>query len=168
MRTVKAGEIYQHFKGGRCRIINTATNTETNEQIVIYQALDGEGKIFARPYEMFVSEVDHDKYPDVEQQYRFEKAVLELDVEHEKDIRFFFIDTPAGKLKVWAKTNVDEDDDYPGVFVDLVCNERQNYGDLIACVEYDSAMERLQTVAYKIGNDMPAKIYDNTNGEAVE
>lgn len=73
MREIKEGTIYQHFKGNTYKILCIALNTETNEQMVIYQDVANKEKIFARPYDMFISKVDHDKYPDVKQLYRFEE-----------------------------------------------------------------------------------------------
>lgn len=70
---IKKGDIYRHFKGNMYIVLDVARDSETGEKIVVYQALYGEQLKWTRTYEMFTSEVDHEKYPNVRQRYRFEK-----------------------------------------------------------------------------------------------
>lgn len=69
---VKKEQKYRHFKGNEYIVEDIALHTETGEQLVIYRDLNDKEKLYARPYNMFVSKVDKEKYPEVKQEFRFE------------------------------------------------------------------------------------------------
>lgn len=82
MREFALGDIIQHFKRETVdqnsmqylyEFIGVATHSETRDRVVVYRALYGDKGLFVRPYEMFMEEVDHEKYPEIRQKYRFEK-----------------------------------------------------------------------------------------------
>lgn len=76
MREIKIGKTYKHFKGNLYKVIDIVNDSESDngEKIIIYQALYGEHLKWARAYKNFISEVDHNKYPQVTQKYRFEEC----------------------------------------------------------------------------------------------
>lgn len=82
----KPQEIYRHFKGNLYQVTAVAEHTETGELLVIYQALYGDFKIYARPLSMFTSRVDMEKYPDVEQEFRFELQGAEADRQSKESV----------------------------------------------------------------------------------
>ena len=82
MNEVIPGRIYRHFKGDLYLVEDIAMNSETLEDMVIYRRLYGDGKLIVRPYDLFTSEVDHDKYPDVKQKYRFELQTIRSKAGH--------------------------------------------------------------------------------------
>ena len=80
-REFRAGNIVCHFKRETVdpasdrylyMIVGEATHSETREKMMVYAALYGDGGLFVRPLDMFLSEVDHEKYPEIKQKYRFE------------------------------------------------------------------------------------------------
>lgn len=77
MKKVVIKGVYKHFKGDYYLVEDIAIHSETNEKYIVYRALYGENKLYIRPYDMFISEVDHKKYPDIKQKYRFELQDIE-------------------------------------------------------------------------------------------
>lgn len=77
MQELKVKGVYRHFKGDYYLVEDIAIHSETEEEYVVYRQLYGENKLYIRPKDMFLSEVDHNKYPEVKQKYRFELQEIE-------------------------------------------------------------------------------------------
>lgn len=71
-RKIKVNSLYKHFKGNLYFVEDIAIGSEDDIPYVVYRALYGDRKLYIRPLDMFLSKVDKEKYPDVEQEYRFE------------------------------------------------------------------------------------------------
>ena len=80
MREIKIHGIYKHFKGDYYLVEEIAFDSETKMKMVVYRRLYGDGSLWVRPLDMFLSEVDHNKYPNVKQKYRFELQDIESKV----------------------------------------------------------------------------------------
>lgn len=99
----KPQEVYRHFKGNSYEVLAIAKHSETDEELVIYKALYGEGQVYARPIDEFLSKTDREKYPDAVQEYRFEKIEEEETQEVTLDpqvLEFLEADTYEERLNI--------------------------------------------------------------------
>ena len=76
MRELQGKRVYRHFKGDYYLVEELAHDAETGEPVVVYRKLYGDGGLWVRPLDMFLSPVDREKYPDAGQTYRFELQTI--------------------------------------------------------------------------------------------
>ena len=79
---IQLHRVYKHFKGDYYLVEDLARDSETDEEIVIYRKLYGDGSLWVRPLSMFLSKVDHERYPSATQRYRFELVDIESKAGH--------------------------------------------------------------------------------------
>ncbi len=120
-RELVIGGFYKHFKDKLYQVKCNAYHSETKEKMVVYQALYGDYAFYVRPYDMFMSEVDHNKYPDVVQKYRFEQV------------------NPGVEAKEDVKTLKSVDTEVPD-------NEEKVNPDLLLFLDSDTYQEKLNTL----------------------
>lgn len=148
----KNNEIYRHFKGNLYKVITIAIHSETEEQMVVYQGLYGDFPVYCRPLSMFVSEVDHDKYPEVTQKFRFEPVneliSTDMSVNGEKTI----ISKPVVESVETDMTNMSEDNNF---------SEKDDLAEvdplILEFLDAESILERKNIVAalhHKITDEM--------------
>lgn len=151
-RIPKKGEIYRHFKGNLYEIITIARDSETLEEKVVYKEADGDAA-YVRPLRMFVSPVDKEKYPDVTQEFRFERVQetqqgteerSEIMKNHNLVMEYLDLNTVEEKLAylLRVKDYVTEE------FLQVVAQSldfTENEGSLME--RYDEILRYLQTVA---------------------
>jgi len=130
LRRPRPQQIYRHFKGNIYQIQSIATHSETGEEMVVYQALYGDYRYYVRPLAMFVEEVDHQKYPEVTQKYRFELVDSSSDLD------------PVDSVSV---DSVSEDGE-PNLDPDVV--------KFLDADNYEERLEILTSLKYKITDDM--------------
>lgn len=168
------GDFYRHFKDKLYQIIAVAKHSETGEEMVVYQALYGEFSIYVRPFTMFVSEVDHDKYPDVKQKYRFELVTVQKEKMDEIPVEAITehpeVTTENLVLDDQPQNIQEKSDHYDGNTDYLVVNR-----DLIRFLEADTYEEKLalftgmeKRINLKLLNDIAATLDIVLEGDSVE
>ncbi len=126
----KPFEQFEHFKGKRYQVLQIAKHSETMEEYVVYQGLYGNYEVYVRPLDMFLSEVDHVKYPQVKQKYRFTRIV-----------NGSFVEETATVEDVTEKEKLQNGNE--GVYEDITAQEQKLDPLLLEFLDTSSAEERL-------------------------
>lgn len=145
-------EIYRHFRGNLYQVVTMAQHSETGEKLVIYQAMYGDFKTYARPLEMFLEKVDKEKYPEAIQEYRFELQTRETDQDSQAERSVDKAERSADK----AERSADKKR-RPQAYEERTEAEQQLDPMVLEFLEADSYAKRLNILAglhHRITNDM--------------
>lgn len=153
--TPRAQEIYRHFKGNVYQIVAVATHTETDEELVIYQAMYGDFKIYARPINMFLEKVDRVKYPEASQEYRFEKL----------DMRAIRVESKTEKMAEQTPVSVAKTEQEPeeeacldplvAQFLDATKHEERLH--IMSALHHRITSDMLTTMSIAVGVELKSK-----------
>ena len=136
-RIPKKGEIYRHFKGNLYEIVIIARDSETLEEKVVYKSVETDSA-YVRSLSMFMEPVNRDKYPNVEQTYRFE--LVETDIVME----YLDLDTVEEKIRYLLRVK----EDITGEFLQIVAQSldfTENEGSIEE--RYEDILKYLRTLA---------------------
>ena len=150
-RSPKPHEIYRHFKGNQYQVLAVAEHTETGEELVIYQAMYGEFKIYARPLKSFTEELDKEKYPSAGQKHRFEllKEVQETEAAQAKEEEPEE-STPAKETEPTEELNID-----PMVLAFLDANTYEERLQILASLHNRITDDMITTMAVACDIEVP-------------
>ena len=153
-RELVPGGFYRHFKNKLYQVKGIAYHSETKEKMVVYQALYGDYSLYVRPYDMFMSEVDHVKYPDVKQIYRFEQVFLDGS-QSQENLRG---DLDSVSQQDYSENRTDEEDGRRDQKKDGILDEQVD-SRLIRFLDTDTYQEKLKYLE-TIKDNLDDKIID--------
>ena len=145
------GEFYRHFKNKLYQVIAIARDSETGEEMVVYQALYGRFEFWVRPLSMFMEPVDREKYPEASQQYRFER-IEEPTETNPLLLRFLDAETYEDKLELFQSWEAYADDqllESIAVSLDVVLGKgttKEKYRQILNCLK---TMEHFETNRFR-------------------
>ena len=148
------GEKYLHFKNKLYQIVTIAHHSETDEELVIYQALYEPYMVCARPLEMFLSEVDHEKYPDLKQKYCFKKLEAESKQETYIEKTQAGAESESYVEKVKPATTTEEQI-HPKLLAFLDMKDMQERYELLASMRECITDEMIDTMAVVLDTVIP-------------